>query len=1081
MKRYIAILLICLLSGVLSAKNNARWLRYPSISPDGSTILFSYMGNIYRVDTNGGTAIPVTTGNDYNMRPVWSHDGKTIAFASDKYGNFDIYTMPVTGGIPIRLTFNSENDYPYDFTIDNNQVLFGSNREAPAKSVRFPGSRYFQNLYTIPVNGGRPVLVTAAGAEDAHYNSNGTKIIFQDKKGYEDAYRKHHTSHITRDIWIYNISENKYTKITSFQGEDREPVFGQDDKTIYYLNEKNNTLNLYKKSLSDNTEKEITNFKNFPVRDLSISNNDNLSFVWKGDVYTVKDGQTPKKINIEVSDDTGYKIVKNIPISSVSEFTVRPDGKEIAFVNRGEVFVTSTDYSRTKRITDTPEQERMINWAPDGKTLVYSSERNGSWSIYKVTMKYPEEKYFYASTLLKTEPLVENSSDDFQPDYSPDGKKLAYIDERNILKVLDLKKHKTVTVLPEGSNHSYSDGDWGFEWSPDSKWLLVDDQKGRMSDNNTALIKADGTGEIRFPVNSGFGENNAKWSLDGKMMTYLCSRDGLKTLSQRNVEENIFAVFFDQKAYDRYILSKEDLALLKEKEESDKNAKKKKDSEKEEKNKEKADKKKEKKDPLNIDLKNIESRKVKLTINSCRISDYILNKDGSKAYYMASSEGKGYDLWETEPRTNETKILAKLQGSPSGIELSNDEKMIFVSNGGKLVKVDAGSGKISYISINGKMKLNSYTERNYIFEHIWRQVTKKFYDPKIHGIDWKMYHDEYAKFLPYINNNYDFQVLLSEMLGELNGSHTGGRYYPQNGNSNQTASLGLLYDETYTGKGIKVNEIIQGGPLDCAENKIKAGDIILQINKDTIKANENWNKYLNDISNTNILLTVKSGRKTFTQTIRPVSISTEKSLMYKRWTRMMAHMVDSLSNGQLGYVHIQGMNDNSFKDIYENVMGKNRDKKALVVDTRFNGGGWLHDELNTFLSGKLYLKFAPQGHLLKGGESLNRWNKPSIVIISEGNYSDAFIFPFIYKQNHIGKLVGMPVAGTGTAVWWERQIDPSIVFGIPMVATIGLDEKVTENKELEPDIMVSLPYNDFLNGKDPQLETAVKELMKEVK
>lgn len=1081
MKRYIIILIISLLSGSLSAKNIVRWLRYPSISPDGSTILFGYMGNIYRVDANGGTATPFTTGNDYNMRPVWSNDGKTIAFASDKYGNFDVFTIPASGGIPLRITFNSADDYPYDFTNDNKKVLFGSNREAPAKSVRFPGIRYFKNIYTIPVNGGRPILLTAAGAENVHYNSDGTKIIFQDKKGYEDTYRKHHTSNITRDVWIYNIEENKYTKITSFKGEDREPIFGENDSVIYYLSEKDGTLNIYKKFLSDNHEEEITHFKDFPVRNLSISDNNILSFTWKGDIYTIKDGMKPQKLNVEVSDDSGYKKINNISVNKVSEFAVRPDGKEIAFVNRGEVFVTAVDDSRTKRITDTPEQERMINWSPDGKSLVYSSERNGSWSIYKVTMKFPEEKYFYASTLLKTEPLVENSSDDFQPDFSPDGKKLAYVNERNILKVLDLKKHKTVTVLPEGSNYSYIDGDWGFEWSPDSKWLLVDDQKGRMSNSNTALIKADGTGEIRFPVNSGFGESNAKWSLGGKMMTYLCSRDRLKNLSQRDIEEDIFAVFFDQKAYDRYILSKEDFELLKEKEESDKKDEKKVDSEKDSKKKEKAEKKKEKKNPLIIDLKNIDSRKVKLTINSCRISDYILNKDGSKVYYMASSEGKGYDLWETEPRTRKTKILAKLKGSPSGIELSNDEKSLFVSNGGKLVKVNTSDGKISYISFNGKMKLNPYNERKYIFDHIWRQVTKKFYDPNIHGIDWEMYHDEYAKFLPYINNNYDFQVLLSEMLGELNASHTGARYYPQKENSEITASLGVLYDEKYTGEGIKISEIISGGPMDYAENKIKDGDIIIQINSDTIKKNDNWNKYLNNIINTNTLLKVKSGKKTFTQIVRPVSLNTEKTLMYKRWTHMMEHMVDSLSNGKLGYVHIQGMNNNSFKHVYENVMGKNHDKKALVVDTRFNGGGWLHDELNTFLSGKLYMKYAPQGHLLKDGESLSRWNKPSIVIMSEGNYSDAFMFPFIYKQNHIGKLVGMPVAGTGTAVWWERQIDQSIVFGIPMVASYGLDGKVTENKELEPDIKVTLPYNKFLNGKDTQLETAVKELMKDVK
>ena len=456
----------------------------------------------------------------------------------------------------------------------------------------------------------------------------------------------------------------------------------------------------------------------------------------------------------------------------------------------------------------------------------------------------------------------------------------------------------------------------------------------------------------------------------------------------------------------------------------------------------------------------------------------MLNKDASKVFYLASFE-KGYDLWVTEPRTRETKILAKMGGSPSGIEISEDGKSLFLSNNGRLVKVDAESGKVENIAINGDMVIDAAAEREYMFNHMWRQVTKKFYDPEIHGIDWQMYHDEYAKFLPHINNNYDFQELLSELLGELNASHTGGRYYASGANGDHTASLGVLYNESYMGDGIKISEVISGGPLDNADSKIKAGDIIIKINGKTIKSDENWNKYLNNIQDKNTLLTIKSGNSTFEETIKPVSVGSERALMYKRWVRTMERKTDSLSNGKLGYVHIQGMNDGSFRDVYENALGKNLEKEGLVVDTRFNGGGWLHDDLNTFLSGEEYLKFAPQGEVIKGGEPMTRWTKPSIVLMSEGNYSDAFIFPYVYKQNGIGKLVGMPVAGTGTAVWWERQIDPSIIFGIPMVATIGAEGEPTENMELQPDIEVALPYNEFLSGNDPQLQTAVKELLKE--
>ena len=1060
----------------VSAQENAKWLRYPSISPNGETIVFGYMGNLYRVSSDGGVAIAITTGDAYDMRPVWSHDGKSIAFASDRYGNFDVYTMPATGGTPTRLTYNSANDFPYDFSPQDDKVLYGSGRNAPASSVRFPSPGLFQNLYTIPIKGGRPELLTAAGAEEAHFSKDGTHLVFQDRKGYEDAWRKHHTSAVTRDIWLYDLENDSYKQISNFEGEDREPVFSADGTKVFYLNEKDGTQNLYVKNLSSDSEEKLTNFKDFPVRHLSISDSDKLAFTWKGEVYTMTPGTQPKKLEIKVLDDAAFEAIKNMDINSVTEFAVSPNNKEIAFVNRGEVFVTGVDDSRTKRITNTSTQERMVSWSPSGKELIFSGEKDGSWNVYKATLNRPQEEYFYASTIVDIEPLINTTAEEFQAKISPDSSKIAFIEERNILKVMDLKSGKETVILPEGRNHSYSDGDWSFQWSPDSRWLMVDDQKGYFFNNNVALIKANGNGEIFHPVNSGFGESNAKWAMDGKMMTYTSSREGRKSLAnQGSTEQDIYAVFFDQKAYDRYTLSEEEFKLLEEREKKEKEEKEK----AEEDGKKSKKKKEEKKDePLKLNFDNLDIRKVKLTINSASISDYVLNKDASKVFYLASFE-KGYDLWVTEPRTRETKILAKMGGSPSGIEISEDGKSLFLSNNGRLVKVDAESGKVENIAINGDMVIDAAAEREYMFNHMWRQVTKKFYDPEIHGIDWQMYHDEYAKFLPHINNNYDFQELLSELLGELNASHTGGRYYASGANGDHTASLGVLYDESYMGDGIKISGVISGGPLDNADSKIKAGDIIIKINGKTIKSDENWNKYLNNIQDKNTLLTIKSGNSTFEETIKPVSVGSERALMYKRWVRTMERKTDSLSNGKLGYVHIQGMNDGSFRDVYENALGKNLEKEGLVVDTRFNGGGWLHDDLNTFLSGEEYLKFAPQGEVIKGGEPMTRWTKPSIVLMSEGNYSDAFIFPYVYKQNGIGKLVGMPVAGTGTAVWWERQIDPSIIFGIPMVATIGAEGEPTENMELQPDIEVALPYTEFLSGNDPQLQTAVKELLKE--
>ncbi len=1074
--------LLCILSSLLlNAQETPLWMRYPAISPDGKTIAFGYKGDIYTVPSSGGTATPLTIHEAHDMMPVWSHDGKSIAFASDRYGNFDVFIMPATGGAPLRLTYNSAGDYPYDFSPDDKKVIFGSSRNVPAKDILFYSPRLFQNLYSVNVSGGRALLISAGGFENAHYNSTGKQIVFQDRKGYEDPWRKHHTSSVTRDIWMMNVDQKTFKKISTFNGEDREPVFGNDDQTVYYLSEKNGNQNVFKTSLQGGQDQQLTNLQTHPVRHLSISKNNVLCFTYNGEIYTMQNN-SPAKVNIRIANDGREGVERNIPVSgNVTGFSLSPNGKEIAFVTRGEIFVTSVDGPQTKRITNTPQQERMVQWSPDGRSLIYAAERNNSWDIYKTSIVSKDEPYFYASTVLKEEPVIATAAEEYQPKYSPDGKEIAYVENRNILKVYNIASKQSRTVLPKGRNYSYSDGDWDFNWSPNSQWLVSDDQDGSWFSGNVALIKADGSKGIQHPLPSGFGQGNVKWAWNGKALCWVNAKEGRKSLAlQGSREVDIYVGFFDQDQYDRFKLSKEDFNLLKEKEG------------KEKKDKDKADQTKSdkkagpsKKDTATSlkswvpNTENMENRVARVTINSSSVSDYAVTPDGEKVYYLSSFE-KGFDLWVTEPRTRETKVLAKLGGSPSGIEMSKDGKTVFVLNRGGIVKVDE-SGKITPVAINADMVLNQAEERNYIFEHVCRQVEKKFYDPKLHGVDWKLMHDTYARFLPHVSNNYDFQELLSELLGELNASHTGGRYGFMSPSADITAALGLIYDETYTGKGLKVTEVIAGGPFDKSYSKIKNGTIIEKIDGISVSDSIDFAILLNRKVDKNILLDLAdaSGAR-WQETAKPISFGEESGLMYKRWVKTMEAMVNKLSNGKVGYVHVQSMNDASFRNTFDAVLGRNFNKQALIVDTRFNGGGWLHDDLANFLSGKRYLDFAPQGNRLNDGEPMGRWTKPSCVLMSEGNYSDAFIFPYIYKQNGIGKLIGMPVAGTGTAVWWELQIDPTIVFGIPMVATIGKENRPTENLELEPDIKVALPYEDFLNGKDPQLETAVKEMLKAI-
>ena len=1065
MQKFIFFMMLLGYSIIGSSQNNPPlWLRYPAISPDGNTIVFGYKGDLYSVPATGGTAIPLTLNESQEEMPVWSHDGKSIAFASDRYGNFDVFVMPANGGEAKRITFNSANDFPWDFSPDNTKVIFGSSRNDLNTSVRFPQKALFLKLYDVPVSGGRNILLNTAGTEDVHYSNDGKEIVFQDRKGYEDPWRKHHTSSVTRDIWLYNFQTKNYRKLTSFIGEDREPVFSADNQYVYYLSEKNGTQNIYKMPLQlKMAEQQLTDFKDYPVRHLSRSNNNTLCFSWNGEIYTLKPDGKPEKVNIIINADTRGNVEKNVTINGgATEMSVSPNGKEIAFVFRGEVFVTSTDGSYTKRITNTPQQERMVAFAPDGRSLYYAAERGNSWDIIKATIARKDEPYFYAATLIKEEPIIATEKEEFQPMPSPDGKKIAYLEERNTLRVYDIATKTSTTILPAGQNFSYSDGDQRYEWSPDSKWIAVRSSKGVFGLSGGAILvfKADGTDATGTDVTqSGFSNNRQQWAMGGKALLFTSDKEGKRSLAiQGPKEADVYALFFDKAAYDQFQLNKEDAALLKEKENKDTIKK---------------------KENIVLDFSNIDHQKVRLTNASMNLDDYKLSADGSKLFLLARFE-QGANLWQMDTRTKEMKLLTKLS-SGGNMELSKDGKQLFVLGGGKLMKVDVEDGKVTPVTINGEMILNTAGERAYIFEHAWRQVEKKFYDPKLHGVNWAMYKTDYARFLPHINNNYDFQELLSELLGELNASHTGGRYTPRNPDGDNTASLGLFYNEMKGGNGLEITEVIKGGPVDKASSKIKAGDIIMAIDGENITDTNDWNIFLNRKAGKNVLLQVynPATKTTWEETVKPITVGEENTLLYKRWTNTMSEMVNKLSNGQIGYVHIQGMNDASYREFFDKVMGKNYNKKALIVDTRFNGGGWLHDDLVTFLKGKQYLSFAPYGFKAEGGEPAGKWTKPSCVLMSESNYSDAFLFPYAYRSNGIGKLIGKPVPGTGTAVWWETQIDPTIVFGIPMIATIGKEGRPTENLQINPDIDVDNPYNDVLFGTDDQLAAAVKEMLKE--
>jgi len=830
-------------SGGENPVSGPLWLRYPVISPDGRTVLFCFKGDIYKISVEGGTAIPLTISESVEFSPVWSHDGSHIAFASNRYGNFDVFVMPASGGEAKRLTFYSGYDVPTCFSADDRQVIFESRMQNVVSNVEFPNGGLTQ-LYSVPINGGKVSQLLPVPAINATFNAAGDKIIFHDLKGYENDWRKHHTSSVTRDIWMYDLKTKKYTQLTTNKGEDRNPVFDNNDTDFYYLSEQNGgSMNVYKSSLSDpSVSVAVTSFKENPVRFLSLSKNSILCFGYDGEIYLKKGSSEPQKLHVVISEDGRINIDKTVPVNmGATEMKVSPNGKEIAFVVRGEIFVTSVVGGITKRITNTPYQERSVSFSPDGRSLLYAAEPDTSWNIYTVSIARKEEPYFYASTVLNRQTVIATPAEEFQPAYSPDAKEVAYLENRVVLRVINLASKEVRTILTADKNYSYSDGDQYYQWSPDSKWFLVSyGQKERVQSPEVGLVPASGKGPLTNLTLSGFDDIEPKWAMGGKMMIWGSTRDGLRLQAGWPSTLDVYAMFFTRESYDRFMLSKEDYALLKEQEDKDKE--KSKDSTKIIKTLGKKEKKGEKTDTDTIEIKkdlvfdwvNLTDRKIRITTHTSDLGDMELSKDGEKLFYMAHFE-KGYDLWVTDLRKKDTRLLSKLGVKNASLQLSDDGKSLFLLADGRIMKIDPESGKSDLMNMNGEMTLDYAGEKEYIFDHSWRQIKEKFYVEDMQGVNWDHYYKVYKKFLPYINNNYDFAEMLSEMLGELNASHTGSYYFGdplQNGD--HTASLGIFYDFNYTGRGLKIAEIIEGGPLDKAASKIKIGDIIEEIDGNAI-------------------------------------------------------------------------------------------------------------------------------------------------------------------------------------------------------------------------------------------------------
>lgn len=1063
------ILLALMLLGAALEAQSKLLLRHPSINRDGSQIAFSFQGDIWTVPASGGKATRLTIHEAYESNPLYSPDGKKIAFSGARYGNNDVFVLPAEGGTPQRLTFHAAADNVMSW-VSNTQILFNTNRE-------FHQIGGHPEVYGIAATGGTEARLLDAEAYEPAYSPDG-RFIALVRGSINPVYREDYRGSANREIWIYDTKNQKYHKLPLFDTNDIQPRWGN-NRTLYFLSSTTGTYNLFRISLNENGQaqsrpEQLTTFKDEAIRHFNISA-DGSTIVFEKDLnlYLTKAGPgNGSKIDVQIAADERFDPTEmKTQTSGGSELALSPNGKMMAYVIRGEVFIKEVDKEKTRSVNVSEHSHRDMNptWLSDTSLIFCSDRTAGNFEFYLLRSADRTEPNPFKSLKHEVIRLTNTPEDESQPVVASDGKKIAYRRGRGDLIVADIAadgKLSNEKVLVDGWA-----GANGVTWSPDNKWLAYS-----MSDlyfNNEVFIHA--ADNSKPPVNvSMHPRTDAQpfWSADGSKLGFISERN--------NRNADVWFVWLKKEDWEKVSLDWQEKDGASEALPGAGASK--------------AGTKAEPK-PLQIDFDNIHERVVQVTSSPGDESGLVIAKDGQTFFFSAvSSTARGRDLYSVKWDGKDLKEITRGGSNPIGLQMDREGKYLYFGRQGGFARVEAKAGTPEGLPYSAKMKIDYAAERLQIFEEAWRTIRDGFYDPQMHGYDWNALREKYRERCVNASTNNDFRDLFNYLLGEINASHMA-LTAPDRAETQQETT-GLLGAEMMpVAGGMRVNRVIPESPASKVGSQLQVGDLLTAINGVAYDPTSNFYENLNGLANEKVLLQVQgSDGKSREVVIRPAA--SLGSNLYQEWVDNRKKLVDEWSKGRLGYLHIRGMDLPSFEETEREFMAAGYGKDGLVIDVRFNGGGSTADYLMTVLNYKQHAYTIPRGasadlekdklkfrDYYPTGERLvfSAWMKPSVALCNEGSYSNAEIFSHAYKALGIGKLVGQATNGSVISTGGRGLIDGSFV----RLPFRGWFTKATDkNQELGPavpDIIVDNSLDYTAKGTDEQLKAAVEALLKELK